>query len=367
MPADAVNLRDFESHAQAKLPEAHWAYLHGSAGDGDTASANQQAWQDLRLWPRVLNDLRIAASLNTACTVAGRAMAHPLFLAPVAYQQLAHPDGETATGLAAAAQGAGMVLSSQSSTPMEAVASIFAAEADAGPLWFQLYWQGDLARSLALVQRAQACGFQAVVLTVDAPVHGVRDAERRAGFVLPEGIRAVNLPATAPVPQSLAGLLAQAVRWDDVAELQAACAGLGLPLWLKGVLHPADAARAAALGVAGIIVSNHGGRTLDTAVSTAWALPQVRAAVPSDWPILVDGGIRRGTDVFKALALGADAVLIGRPQVHALACDGALGVARMIRLLRDEFAACLALCGCATVADIHSGHWVARDRHNHSP
>lgn len=357
MPVAAFNLRDFESHAFRNLPAAHWAYLHGSAADGDTASANQQSWQELRLWPRVLNDLRPGALHQTACTVAGRPMAHPLFLAPVAFQHLAHPDGERATALAAAAQGAGMVLSSQSSTPMEAVADIFAAEPDAGPLWFQLYWQGDLARSLGLVRRAQACGFQAVVLTVDAPVHGVRDAERRAGFVLPEGIRAVNLPAS-PAHHSLADLLTQAVRWDDVAALQAACAELGLPLWLKGVLHPADAARAAALGVAGLIVSNHGGRTLDTSVSTAWALPRVRAAVPHGFPLLVDGGIRRGTDVFKALALGANAVLLGRPQVHALACDGALGVARMIRLLRDELSATLALCACASIADIHTSHLV---------
>ena len=218
MPVAAFNLRDFESHAFRNLPAAHWAYLHGSAADGDTASANQQSWQELRLWPRVLNDLRPGALHQTACTVAGRPMAHPLFLAPVAFQHLAHPDGERATALAAAAQGAGMVLSSQSSTPMEAVADIFAAEPDAGPLWFQLYWQGDLARSLGLVRRAQACGFQAVVLTVDAPVHGVRDAERRAGFVLACGRSAPStLPATPRTPQLERSCWhASAVRWDDV-------------------------------------------------------------------------------------------------------------------------------------------------------
>ncbi|MDZ7812137.1 MAG: alpha-hydroxy acid oxidase [Ideonella sp.] len=359
----AVNLHDFECEAQGKLPPSHWAYLHGAAADGLSFRANQQAWQDLCLWPRVLNDLRPGASHNTACTVAGQPLAHPIFLAPVAYQQLAHPDGERASALAGAAQGAGMVLSSQSSTPMEVVAEIYAAESEAGPLWFQLYWQGDLKRSLGLVQRAQACGFQAVVLTVDAPVHGVRDAERRAGFALPPDIRAVNLPPAAR-HHSLADLLAQAVRWADVAALKAACAELGLPLWLKGVLHPADAARAAALGVAGLIVSNHGGRTLDTTVSTAWALPHVRAAVPPGYMLLVDGGIRRGTDIFKALALGANAVLVGRPQVHALACDGALGVARMIRLLRDEFSATLALCACAAISDIHVQHLAFQPKDN---
>ncbi|WP_396269700.1 alpha-hydroxy acid oxidase [Ideonella sp.] len=356
MAATAFNLRDFESQAFRTLPAAHWAYLHGSAADGDTACANQQDWQDLRLWPRVLNDLRPGNEPATAIQVAGRTMAHPIFLAPVAYQQLAHPEGERATALAAAAQGAGMVLSAQSSTAMEVVAEIFAAEPEAGPLWFQLYWQGGLERSLALVERAQCCGFEGIVLTVDAPVHGVRDAERRAGFVLPAGIQAVNL---APTPaRNLSELLAQAPRWDDVRALQAACAQRGLPLWLKGVLHPDDARRAVELGVSGLVVSNHGGRTLDTAVSTAWALPRVRAAVPADFPLLVDGGIRRGTDVFKALALGANAVLVGRPQVHALASEGAMGVARMIRLLRDEFAATLALCACAAIADIHTSHLV---------
>lgn len=366
MPAPAVNLRDLEAQAYRTLPPAHWAYLHGCAADGDTASSNQQDWQDLRLWPRVLHDLRPSGqAAATATRLAGQPLAHPILLAPVAYQQLAHPDGERATALAAAAQGAGMVLSSQSSTPMEAVAEIFAQEPAAGPLWFQLYWQGDLDRSLALVRRAHACGYQAIVLTVDAPVQGVRDAERRAGFTLPAGVRAVNLPPASN--QGLAELLAQAPRWAEVGALQAACAALGLGLWLKGVLHPHDAAQAVAMGVAGLIVSNHGGRTLDTTVSTAWALPQVRAAVPPDFPLLVDGGIRRGTDVFKALALGANAVLVGRPQVHALACEGALGVARMIRLLRDEFAAALALCACATVSDIHPAHLALNTRHNQRP
>lgn len=363
MAATAFNLRDFESQAFRTLPAAHWAYLHGCAADGDTACANQQDWQDLRLWPRVLNDLRPGQQPTTAIQMAGRSLAHPIFLAPVAFQQLAHPEGERATALAAAAQGAGMVLSAQSSTAMEVVAEVFAGEPQAGPLWFQLYWQGDLDRSLALVQRAKACGFEAIVLTVDAPVHGVRDAERRAGFALPPGIRAVHLAPAAP-SRSLEELLAQAPRWDDVRALQQACAALGLPLWLKGVLHPDDASRAVALGVAGIIVSNHGGRTLDTTVSTAWALPRIRAAVPPTYPLLVDGGIRRGTDVFKALALGAQAVLVGRPQVHALASEGALGVARMVRLLRDEFAAALALCACAATSDIHAGHLAMNKHHN---
>ena len=191
---------------------------------------------------------------------------------------------------------------------------------------------------------------------------GVRDRERRAGPAAPPGVSAVNLqglrmpeaPAQPPGGSALfEGLLRHAPTWDDIAWLQ----GLThLPILLKGVLHPADAQQAQSMGLAGVIVSNHGGRTLDTAVSTAWALPQVVDAVGPDWPVLVDGGIRRGTDVFKALALGAHAVLIGRPYLHGLAVAGALGVAHVIRLLRDELEIAMALNGCRTLSDIRRAH-----------
>ena len=226
-----------------------------------------------------------------------------------------------------------------------------------GPLWFQLYLQHDRGFTQALVQRVEAAGYEALVLTVDAPTSGVRDRERRAGFRLPPGVGPVNLAGLPPPPppdlrpgQSALfdGLLHQAPTWDDVAWLQSITR---LPVLLKGVLHPADARQAVAAGAAGLIVSNHGGRTLDTAPATATALPRVVQAVGGAVPVLVDGGIRRGTDVLKAMALGASAVLVGRPAVWGLANAGATGVAHVLRLLRDELEVAMALTGCATLAD----------------
>lgn len=340
-----VNLHELQQAAETCLDNNARAYLNGGAGDELTLQANHADWAALRLWPRVLRPL---AHSQTRLTLAGRELAHPILLGPVAYQRLAHPDGEHATALAAAAQGAGMVLSAQSSVAVETVAKSMQGCAGAGPLWFQLYLQPERNLTRALLRRAQDAGCEAIVLTVDAPVHGVRDRERRAGFRLPAGVQAVHLPDGVH-RGTLEQLLTHAPSWDDLAWLQAQT---DLPIWLKGVLHPDDARAAVAAGAAGLIVSNHGGRTLDTAVSSAWALPRVAAAVQGRVPVLVDGGIRRGTDVLKALALGASAVLVGRPQVHALATEGAMGVARMIRLLRDELAVAMALTGCARLADI---------------
>lgn len=340
-----VNLAELASRAREHLDASALAYFDGGAADELTVAANRADWDALRLWPRVLQPI---APGHIGLQLHGRPLAHPLMLAPVAYQRLAHPEGEIATAMAAAAQGAGMVLSMQSSVSLEAVAGVMQGDPDAGPLWFQLAMLGSRAQTLALVRRAEAAGCEALVLTVDAPLHGARDRERRAGFRLPPGVRAVNLPSPAQA-LGLPELLAQAASWDDVAWLRAETR---LPLWLKGVLHPDDARTAVSLGVDGLVVSNHGGRTLDSCVSTAWALPRVADAVQGAVPLLVDGGIRRGTDVVKALALGAQAVLVGRPQVHALACAGALGVAQMLRLLRDELSIALALCGCSELSDV---------------
>ena len=349
MKQASVTLVDLATAARQRLDAATWAWLQGGAGDERTLQANQAAWQQIPLWPRVLRPL---AGGHTRITLAGREWAHPIMLAPMALQRLAHPDGEWASALAAAAQGAGVILGTQSSVPLERVAQAVLGDAGRGPLWFQLYWQADRGFNHALVQRAEAAGFEAIVLTVDAPVQGVRDAERRAGFAPPAGIHAVHLQ-DAPAPPLAsdtycAGLPAHAPTWDDVAWLQQRTR---LPVWLKGVLHPLDARQALGLNVAGLIVSNHGGRTLDTAPATATALPQVLAAVGDALPLIVDGGIRRGTDVLKAIALGARAVLVGRPVLHALAAGGAVGVAQMLRLLRDELEAAMALTGCRTLAD----------------
>jgi 4-hydroxymandelate oxidase len=281
----------------------------------------------------------------------------------MAFQQLVHPHGEQATALAAAALGAGLVLSTQASTLLEDVAACFLPDADRGPLWFQLYLQPDRGFTRALVQRAEAAGYEALVLTVDAPVSGVRDHEARTGFRLPAHVSAVNLNGMhRPVAQRrkpghsalFDDLLTHAPTWDDVAWLRSVTS---LPVLLKGVAHPADARQALSCGAAGLIVSNHGGRTLDTLPATAQLLPGVLQAVAGDAPVLVDGGIRRGTDVLKAMALGASAVLVGRPVLHGLANAGATGVAHVLRLLRDELEVAMALTGCRTLADAPGVIW----------
>jgi 4-hydroxymandelate oxidase len=243
------------------------------------------------------------------------------------------------------------VLSSFASTPLEDV-----AEAATGPLWFQLYWQGDGPATLALAQRAEAAGYRALVLTVDAPVSGLRNREQRAAFALPDGIAAVNIAKPPVLPQLLPGgsavfdgMLAIAPTWDDVRWL---CRQTRLPVLLKGILHPGDARLAIETGAAGVIVSNHGGRVLDSQWPALNALPGIRSELGAEALILLDGGIRRGTDVFKALALGADAVLIGRPYIHALATAGALGVAHLLKLLREELEVCMALSGCRELSSI---------------
>lgn len=355
IPADTLNLADYQRHAEQRLEASAWAYLQGGAGDEHTLAANAQAWQALHLLPRVL---RRTAGGHTRTELLGRTLAHPLILAPVAYQKLAHPEGEMDAALAAAAQEAGFVLSTQASVPLEDIADAIAADDLRGPLWMQLYIQPDRDFTRTLLKRAEGAGYEAIVLTVDAPTSGVRDRERRAGFRLPAGVSAMNLHGMARPPARELGphdsalfddLLHHAPTWDDIAWLQSQTR---LPVLLKGVLHADDARQAQRLGVQGLIVSNHGGRTLDTVLPTARALPRIVDAVGSDMPVLVDGGIRRGTDVLKAIALGARAVLIGRPYVHALATAGALGVAHCIRLLRDELEAAMALTGCATLADI---------------
>ena len=354
IPPGLVTLADHEQHARTQLDDNAWAYFSGGAADEISLRANRSAWDALPLWPRVLRPL---AGGHTRVPLLGRTLAHPILLAPVAFQRMAHPDGELAMAYAAAALGAGVVLSTQASVSLESVAQAVLPDPGRGPLWFQLYLQPDRGFTQALVQRAEAAGYEALVLTVDAPTSGVRDRERRAGFRLPPGVGPVNLaglqaPASPPLSPGQSalfdGLLHHAPTWDDIAWLQSITR---LPVLLKGVLHPADARQAVSVGAAGLIVSNHGGRTLNTAPATASALPRVVKAVQGKVPVLVDGGIRRGTDVLKAMALGASAVLVGRPAVWGLANAGAAGVAHVLRLLRDELEVAMALTGCATLAE----------------
>ncbi len=364
LPDGVVNLADHEHRARLTLGDAVWAYFNGGAADEITLRANTQAWQGIELLPRVMRPL---AGGHTRVNLLGRELAHPLLVAPMAYQHLAHPHGEQATALAAAALGAGLVLSTQASTLLEDVARGFLPDAGRGPLWFQLYLQPDRGLTRELVQRAEAAGFEALVLTVDAPVNGVRDRERRAGFRLPSSVSAINLaglrePGMArPTTGHIAvfdHLMTHAPTWDDIAWLRSITR---LPVLVKGVVHPLDARQALNCGAAGLIVSNHGGRTLDTMPATAALLPRVVQAVAGDAPVLVDGGIRRGTDVLKAVALGASAVLVGRPVLHGLANAGATGVAHVLRLLRDELEIAMALTGCRTLADASGVLWSSTD------
>ena len=355
LPPHVVTLEDHAHHAHTHLDANAWAYFSGGAGDEITLRANRSAWDTLQLHPRVLRSM---AGASTRIQLLGRTMEHPILLAPIAFQRMAHPDGELATAYAASAQGAGLVLSTQASMSLEHVAQAIVADPMRGPLWFQLYIQPDRGFTRALVERAEAAGFEALVLTVDAPTSGARDRERRAGFRLPAGISAVNLAdSVSPPPMELAhgqsalfdGLLANTPTWADVEWLQSITR---LPVLIKGVLHADDARQAVALQLGGVIVSNHGGRTLDTTPATASVLPRIADAVAGDLPLLVDGGIRRGTDVLKAMALGAQAVLVGRPYVYGLANAGAVGVAHVLRLLRDELEIAMALSGCTNLQTV---------------
>ncbi len=345
-PDRPVSLADYEARAAERLDAKAWAYFAGGAADERSLRANREAWSSLWLQPRVL---RASAEAHTRVELLGHTLAHPILVAPMAWQRLAHDIGELGTALAAAAQGAGLVLSSQASVALEDVARILKSEATRGPLWFQLYLQGDRGFDLELVRRAEAAGYEALMLTVDAPVHGARDRERRAGFRPTQGVSSVNL-AGAPLPrlggELCGGLLHSAPSWNDVAWLRAQTR---LPLVLKGVLHPDDARLAREHGADAVVVSNHGGRTLDGALPTAWALPRIAEALDGALPLLVDGGIRRGTDVLSALALGARAVLVGRPIVAALAVGGPQGVAHALRLLRDELEIAMALSGVSAL------------------
>ena len=354
IPADIVAVEDYVPYAKEVLSPEVWAYFSGGVADEKLLQRNIAAFDRYRIWPRVLSDLR-SAHTRFVLTTRKTAYEFPIFLAPVAYQRLAHPDGELASALAAAAMQTPFIISMQSSVDWATL-----AQQAPGPQWLQWYWQQDEAGSQRLLEQAVQCGIEAIVLTVDAPVNGLRNTEQRAQFCLPADIEAVNLrgiPQQA-VPLAQAGqsplfgsgFLAQtAPRWEQVAQFIAQCP---LPVYIKGILHPADAQQAVQIGAAGIIVSNHGGRVLDIAPSALAALPAVVQAVEGRVPVLMDGGIRRGTDVFIALALGAQAVLIGRPYVYALAVAGAAGVAHVLHVLRTELEVAMALAGCPTLADV---------------
>ena len=344
-----ITLSDFEQSAHTTLANDVFAYLEGGAEAELSLNQNRAAFGRIGLLPKLLGD---CGGGHTRVTILGKPAAHPIMVAPMAFQRLFHAQGENATALACAAQEAVMVLSCQTSTAPEEIAAI------PGRRWFQLYMQADHDSTMSLVTRAVACGAEALVVTLDAPINGLRDREVAAGFALPDGVRPVMLD---PLPQPrrpqlqdgqsvvFDGMMVFAPTWKDLTRL---IADSPVPVIIKGCLRPEDARRFVDAGVAGIIVSNHGGRVLDTVPAPVTQLAAVVQAVGQDVPVYLDGGIRRGSDVFKALALGAEAVLVGRPVMHGLIVDGARGASQVLRRLRDELEVTMALCGCATVAGI---------------
>lgn len=350
IPPGVYNAIDYERLAPEHMEAGRHAYVAGGCGWDATVAYNRAAFARWAVLPRLLRDMRAG---HTRLTLAGMELPHPLLLAPVAHQRLAHPDAELASARAAAATGSCLVASTLSSCTLEEIA------AASGPArWFQLYLQPERAHSLQLLRRAEAAGYRAIVLTLDASIQLASRSALQAGFSLPPDCVAANLQDYAPAPAAplsagasriFQGAMRHAPAWDDLHWL---LAHTRLPVWVKGVLHPEDARQLQAAGCAGLIVSNHGGRSLDGAPASLQMLPAVRAAVGTGYPLLLDGGVRSGSDAFKALALGADAVLVGRLQMYALAVAGALGVAHMLQLLTEELQACMAQAGCAQLSAI---------------
>jgi isopentenyl diphosphate isomerase/L-lactate dehydrogenase-like FMN-dependent dehydrogenase len=347
---NALNVWDYERLAEQRLDDASFGYFAGGAGDEHAVRANVEAFDGWRLRPRVLVDV---GAVTTATTVLRTELAMPIIAAPVAYQRMAHPEGELAVARGAAAAGTLMCLSSfATSTPADVGA---AAE---GARWFQLYWHPDREVTKEMLAQAREAGFAAVVLTVDLPVLGPRERDLRTGFTLHSDYR-MEVYASALgdlgviTPAIAATLVDPRVTWRDLEWLHEHA---GLPVIAKGILTAEDAVLAAEHGCDAVVVSNHGGRQLDRAVASLDALPEVAEAVGDRVEVLVDGGIRRGTDVAIALALGARAVLVGRPVIWGLAVRGADGVEHVFQLLRDELLLALALLGCASPDAVGRSH-----------
>jgi 4-hydroxymandelate oxidase len=344
-----MDSRDFdalEDRAREKLPPGAFAFAAGGADDEITLADNIAAWRRLRLAPRMLRDV---IAIDTSVSVLGERVAAPLMVAPTGRHKLFHPDGERATARGAAEAGVPYVMATASTVTMEDAA----AERKLAPQWFQLYLPPDRSVTEGLVDRAAAAGFRAIVLTVDQPVYGSSPRAARAPLEASADIRAMNLPGQPVAAHGYgaahSGSVTHPATFDDLAWLVRRSP---LPLLVKGVLRADDAVRCVELGAKGVIVSNHGGRHLDATLATADALPAIAAAVGGKAEVYVDGGIRRGTDIVKALALGARAVMIGRPAVWGLALHGADGVRDVFAHLRSELMRTMALCGVAKVQEI---------------
>lgn len=339
-PDSLITVADFEVAAASHVEPAAWDYYAGGAGDERTLQENREAWDRLRLRPRVLVDV---SRRDLSVTVLGTRLAHPVIVAPTAAHGFAHADAERATARGAAAAGALYTVSTIATAPMEEVA----AAAPGGPRWFQLYAPADREACQGLVERAVAAGYGAVVVTVDLPMPGNRERDVRNGFTVPLGM---HLPLDQPTGET--GLVVLPTwDWDDLAWLRSICP---IPLLAKGILRADDASRAVETGCDGVWISNHGGRQLDTSLPAVEALPEIVEAVGERAVVVVDGGVRRGVDVLKGLALGADLVAVGRPVLWGLAVDGAEGVTRVLSILRDELSLAMALAGCGSIEEVTS-------------
>ena len=355
-----LNLHEYEAAARDVLSPMAFDFVAGGSGDEVTLHGNRAAFDRWRLLPRVLRGLR---EVSTATSVLGQDITLPVLIAPSSLHRLCHDEGERATARAAKAAGTIYTLSTPASITIEEVAP------EAGPWWFQLYVFADRSFTRDLVARAMAAGASALVVTVDMPLLGRREADERNHFALPPDVTMVNIqvPASRLYEGANAGsgwvaaipLVEPALTWDDLEWLASLSP---MPVLLKGILHPEDAVRALEYGTQAILVSNHGGRQLDSAVAALDALPAVVEAVAGRVEVLVDGGVRRGTDVLKALALGARAVLIGRPIHWGLAVGGEAGVRHVLELLRAELALDLMLCGLASPAEVDRSLIVAAGR-----
>jgi 4-hydroxymandelate oxidase len=375
-PLDPLDLEALEAAARERLDRGVYDYVAGGADDEHSVADAQAAWSRMALRPRVLRDV---SQISMATTVLGGELPVPLLVAPMAYHRMAHPDGEAASAAGAAAAGAGYILSTQATMTVEEVAEAVPA----GLRWFQVYVVRDRGWTADLVARAAAAGYKALVLTVDVPVLGNRLRDLRNDFRLPTGLKPANAPpihrgTTPAVPRTPPASAARQreLDLDPLAQAGQFDPGLtpevigwlaersGLPVLVKGVLRGDDALACLEAGAAGVVVSNHGGRQLDTVVASADALAEVTAAVGDRGEVYVDGGIRRGTDVVKALALGARAVLVGRPVLWGLAVGGAAGVERVLSGLAGELRLAMALCGAPDLArltpDLVAGPGAAR-------
>ncbi|HXQ89665.1 MAG TPA: alpha-hydroxy acid oxidase [Solirubrobacterales bacterium] len=348
---ELISVADFERAAAERLDAGTAGYFFGGAGDEITLRENVAAWRRWRLRPRALAGL---GEWSARCELLGGEMSAPILVAPVAYQRMAHPEGEAGMAAGAAEAGTAMCLSTLSNTRPADVA----AAAPGGRHLFQLYAFNDPGVTRALIDEAVGAGFEAILVTVDAPPGGNRERDRRNGFTMPSELGTPGLTAATGGERELTieevfALMSHSLTWADVADLASECS---LPVFVKGLLTAEDAELALDHGAAGVVVSNHGGRQLDRALATADALPEIADALDGRAALLVDGGIRRGIDVATALALGADAVLVGRPALWGLAWAGREGVAGVLGLLREELRLALALLGCTSPAELTRAH-----------